>query len=370
MKKTFKFIIPLILTLSLLSACSTTSKEIDLFANVNIIYHGGQGYGFATIEDENCYKGSYNDGKLELKNGDITYSIDQSFGLKNGDNITVNIKVNTDSLDGYTYQSSKQYSVSGLQDLTPVNIFDYVTVEYEGVDTLGRVLRIEDELPDELDGLYFAYVSDRNNYLSNDDTIEVTVSYTGTGLEDRGYCLESLKQEYTVNSLVKGFGLNALSPDYTDKIHEQEIKRLGSINLLDNYRSMMIHVCQLDQLDSLISEYEQMDGDLFYQASNTTLLTRCLLADSNYSNYQLIDIYSVDMDDPFLGTVTIYIGFGYSGISDILGSEDSINSIDYTNIVSNYTYDDDNEDVVSSLNYDSVYNTMVKDLHLVEEVDY
>lgn len=163
-------------------------ETFDAFADVDVSFSGADGYGTAEIE------GQYDE---------ISFSVNPSSGLSNGDKVTV-----TASPDWYSdfneyandkgkipEETSKEYTVSGLKEIKDFDAFsdDMIKVSFGGTDGEGTAIV---ETPGaEKYGL--RYSLDKEEGLSNGDTVTVTVTPDGDMTGDySGEFNESYIEQY------------------------------------------------------------------------------------------------------------------------------------------------------------------------------
>ena len=163
-------------------------KEWDPFDNFSLSYSGYNTMGTAEIAEYGT--------NIDYR---YTHLLDKTEGLSNGDEITVCLVPNgSDELDenayeeiktweldsGYEVKSidslRKKFTVSGLPDLTDVDLFDGVSVTFSGEDNDGTAELTGDS--DFADSYGLTYRMDKSDHLSNGDTVTVAVTYNGDSL--------------------------------------------------------------------------------------------------------------------------------------------------------------------------------------------
>lgn len=148
-KRILCLILASVLSITLLSGCSAT-EAISVIADLEITFSGADGYGIAEIE--NAYdwidalnldtdNDGENDSTVESEvRSAVTYELDQTEGLSNGDPVTLTVTVNNGILANYGYSASdftNTYTVSGLVEGETVDIFEGVTLDCSGIAPYG-----------------------------------------------------------------------------------------------------------------------------------------------------------------------------------------------------------------------------------------
>ena len=209
-KRILSLILASVLSITLLSGCSAT-EAISVIADLEITFSGADGYGIAEIE--NAYdwidalnldtdNDGENDSTVESEvRSAVTYELDQTEGLSNGDTVTLTVTVNNGILANYGYSASdftNTYTVSGLVDGETVDIFEGVTLDCSGIAPYGTAT-VNKGTEDY--GFTISYSMDKSNGLSNGDTVLVTAEYAESSALKAGVFVESNTQEFTVSGL-------------------------------------------------------------------------------------------------------------------------------------------------------------------------
>lgn len=132
----------------------------------------------------------------------ISCSCANGNGLSNGD--TVNISINTDDeklkeLGLKVKNSNVQFTVSGLEEITLLDGFKDLQVNYVGCAPFAEIEIINNAYDDFLQGITFS--ADKSDNLSNGDKITITASYSAELVDEYGCALITDSKEYIVDGL-------------------------------------------------------------------------------------------------------------------------------------------------------------------------
>lgn len=157
--------------------------DYDLFAGLDVSFEGISSIGSVKID------------KSGVEIGDISYSVEPSAGLSNGDTVTVTASYNGwyySDIDSYLANSgykasatTKTYKVSGLTEADDFDPFEGLSLTFSGTSPYGEAaINTDDVILSDLD-----YTVSKSRNLSNGEEITITVSGPwGADLEN--YCLE------------------------------------------------------------------------------------------------------------------------------------------------------------------------------------
>lgn len=272
-------------------------KKFDAFKNVSLTLDGADGYGTADIKAPDSDE-----------NG-IIYEMDDTSGLSNGDTVTVTVlpygydDFNESYVDKYgkiPEKTTKKYKVSGLEKVKSFDAFANVTVYTDGIAPNGTA-RLD--APD-ADRYGLVYELDKDEGLSNGDTVTVTVSprdysdFDEDYISEYGTVPESTSDSVTISALAEY--LQKLS-DISDTDMEK-LKKEGN-----------------DQLSSKIVNDRFNLQSITY--SGAYLLTD--KGDAQRRNIMVL-IYQLNIGNSDGKTRTIY---AYTNIGDVLKLSDG--SVDY-----------------------------------------
>ena len=228
-----------------LSACG---KTIDLNDYVEVEITGYEGYGEARVVfDKAAFKEDYAD--MELTGEDsatynmfyssaaacvadefIDVEVDIEDGLSNGDSVTLKWdcdEANIKELTGYkvSFQETKT-TVEGLVTVPVFDAFEGLEVQFAGFAPQGSATIVTDGISTEAGKLSF--VLDKNNGLSNGDTVTVKINSSATA-DNVDYYVDkcgAVPQAFEKQFVVQGLGeyvkeLSQISDDMMDKMDIQ-----------------------------------------------------------------------------------------------------------------------------------------------------
>ncbi len=171
-------------------------ESIDLFANVKVTFDGVNGYGTAEIDQS------------AVSVNDIKFVSDKTSELKNGDVVKVEVRATgwydlngTLKEQGYkTDVYSKEYTVSGLEELDTYDPYEDIELVYDGISGEASV---KVEIGDSKEVQYFSYRFDKDYGLSNGDEIELTATVTNEAefMEEFKLIPGKEPKKYTVSGL-------------------------------------------------------------------------------------------------------------------------------------------------------------------------
>ncbi len=171
--------------------------------------------------------GEFTMGNLYMLAQEVNGELSESENLSNGDIITFEWEdINTERLKeqygiNFTFENA-EYTVEGLDDAKELNLFEYVTVTYEGIAPYGTVKAImnADDLPS---NCYFT--ADKSRNLKNGDGITLSV-VDYDNLKERyineGYILSQSEKTYVVEGLTSyALDFASIPADFMDKMLKQ-----------------------------------------------------------------------------------------------------------------------------------------------------
>ncbi|MBR6626716.1 MAG: hypothetical protein IKL04_01870 [Lachnospiraceae bacterium] len=157
----------------------------------------------------------------------VTKKLDKTAGLSNGDKVTLKWDCDEEMAEEYFNVKLKysdiEYKVSGLEEVSKFNPFDYVTISFSGIAPNGKVVITQDYNRPEMQ--YILVTADRANGLKTGDTITLTAQVSGnttTFMEKFGSVLAQTEKTYTVEGLAKYVSdMSEIPSDIYDKMHMQ-----------------------------------------------------------------------------------------------------------------------------------------------------
>ena len=185
----------------------TELMVVDPFDSIEVKFEGFDTNGNAAINvlygDDNFYMSH------------LWCECDKTYDLSNGDTITITLNLNSwtyDSVEELCYENgykpfelTKTYTVEGLTELQEIDIFDYVTVTFSGIDGDGYAdASLDyDNAPDCFADMDLSI--DYDYRLTNGDTIVVTPYVWWNDVDDYlvdyGYIPKTMEKSYTVSGL-------------------------------------------------------------------------------------------------------------------------------------------------------------------------
>ncbi len=195
----------------------SVSRRVNLNNYVEVTFEGYDGYGTARAQvDWDALSKKY-DSRFRINDSgwtwsytsfselvdDCTYlSVDPRSGLSNGEEVTINWEVETEIIQSFLNKSvklsaePKTYTVSGLEEIATVDVFDEVSVEFSGVSPNATAEVIKE--PEGLTITLSAYEG-----LSIGDSITATISEDSVAYyaEEYGRIPAELSKDYTVENV-------------------------------------------------------------------------------------------------------------------------------------------------------------------------
>ena len=278
----------IVVLIVLIGAVRSHGRTIDLNKYLTINTSGYNGYGSVTAEvDWDSFEEKY-DSKISYKKknllnklerflwddrspmnfleGNVSVSIENDGTyFSNGDKVAYTWNVSDDLQGALNYKLKYKdgtIKVSGLEDAKKVDVFDDVSVDFEGQEPEGTATMTYQG--NELDDSYFQY--EPSEGLSNGDKVTVTLSEEGVArlTRDYGEVPEETEKEYTVSGLVCPLkSLNQIDDDSMKTLKKQAE---------DVYASYMgqnwDETSTLESLtylgDYLLTDKNDSDGNILY----------------------------------------------------------------------------------------------------------
>lgn len=206
----------LLLMAGALTACGKT--EIDVMEGLELNYNGVDGYGTASIADSYVWEDAameaagFDEDKMTDDNiGEmfrgmaaieeaVSYEVYPNENLSNGDEVTVKATVDNESVEEYKIQftgSEKKFIVEGLQELEEVDLFDGLTVEFEGFAPYVTATVNKQNVRSDIS---VSYSLDKQENLTVGDTVTVMAEYDEDSLLQKGYIVKESTKEFTVDA--------------------------------------------------------------------------------------------------------------------------------------------------------------------------
>lgn len=165
-------------------------KIFDPFKDATITFSGFDTMGEASFESSTL--------PVQVSS---TYELSRRTDLANGDKVKVTLSIDEDAVErqGYIIDPlSKEYVVSGLEEIKVVNPFDHTEIIFEGYDGIGtaRYTTFDYDYSGDVE---FVLSQDAN--LRNGDTVELTFLHDPHESKTRGIRFKPERQSYTVEGL-------------------------------------------------------------------------------------------------------------------------------------------------------------------------
>lgn len=219
--------------------------EVDMSEYVKVSFEGYDGIGTATVYfDQDSFYDDYADDIKYIGNGPddadeyydaaeyllyvyVSGTLDKSTGLTNGDTVNyiwdVDKKGIKDNLNVEIEFENVPFTVSGLQSVGQTDVFQYVTVSFDGDNGAGKVtITAADDSP----VASWNFVSDKTEGLTNGDSILVSVNDDGTLVDSfvsaTGTSPLSLSREYVVSGLTEDSSADSDMDDDKDKDDDKD----------------------------------------------------------------------------------------------------------------------------------------------------
>ena len=209
----------------LFAGCGGTTVDMNKYMTISV--EGADGYGKAVAKfDKKGFVRDYR-GKIKvnaspqlgLTSDDaaellldycVNYRFDESENLANGDKITLKWRCDEttakSTFDTKLKYSDIEYKVKDLEEVSVFDPFDYVTVSFDGYDTLGEVNVELDKSREEMQSLSVDKTAMKSGELSNGDKVEVTLKTslsTGDWTAKYGNILSTTSKSYKVTGLTE-----------------------------------------------------------------------------------------------------------------------------------------------------------------------
>lgn len=244
MKRMLKVVmLTVMLAVVLLSMTGCGKTKLDLAEGMVVTFSGPDGKGKADLDfPENDGTPTYVNTILESRKvqaGDlmtwmmidqaITYDIEPSSHLSNGDVVTVSASVNESILENLDLSAKPfemQVTVTGLQEVKEVDAFADFELIYSGI---SPDLKVDCEDSREIDGVKVYYDIPTMGYMKEGDTVTVTAKLSDSAYfrlkeETRTYTIEGVDKYLTDSAQLLPENMNAMR-EKADKVVAETISR-------------------------------------------------------------------------------------------------------------------------------------------------
>lgn len=235
MKKQKLLIVLLMILGVLLTGCG--KKKINVTDNLTVSFDGYDGYGTAKLDNEYSWENdAFEAAGIESIQGldtfaealyiesAVSYEVTPKENLSNGDEVTVKVTINQAALEDYDFElvadSELKYTVKNLSELSTVDLFENIDVQYQGIapDLTATLI---DANPDYYVGIK-RYTLDKTNNLNIGDIVTVTAEYDEDRLSQSGYIAENNTKEFIVPETDKyAMSISDIPEDTINKMNKQ-----------------------------------------------------------------------------------------------------------------------------------------------------
>lgn len=245
----------LIALIAIIVMVVTHKDTIDLQEYTKVQFQGYNGYGKATInfDSEKFWKDIYEYADIDSKTSssmdsisdlvegisdsaslyaglDVNYKLDKEDKLSNNDTVKVKYEFDNDKVADLGIKfagETKSFKVKGLKKVKEIDVFDNLTVTFDG--TSPNAYASLDEKSSDDAYSYISFSADKTSEIAKGDTITVTAKYDkDVLLEQCGCTVKSDTKEYkceNVDEYITKF--EDLSQDYLDStIKDQAVSEI------------------------------------------------------------------------------------------------------------------------------------------------
>ena len=243
--------------LMLLGGCGT--KNVDLIDLVEVEFTGldTQGRATATIQagaieelatavlgempDDLQDRLAYLEEASRLSNVIEGVELSQKEGLQNGDKVTATLLYDEEEAEEQGFrlkETEKEFTVSGLREAEPLDLFQGIDIQLSGASPRGRVtLSRSEDAHDFLQKV--SYQAEPYENLKNGDEVTITATYNKNRAEQAGYLVESDTYTFTVEGLDEMLtDISQLDADTAAAIHQDATDLLQARLAANDYDMM------------------------------------------------------------------------------------------------------------------------------------
>ena len=192
------------------SGVSIGGTTVDVEAYTSYIVDGFDGAGKIAVDvDHGAIKDVISNGSKDISDNDLYTLVDSikvtpevSEGLTEGQEINVKVTYNSTIAEENKVKFKNtewKYKISGLEQTTEINPFDYVEVAFSGVTPSGTVKYDASTVNSQLGKLNYEF--DRFERLSNGETVTLKCVTDEDRLLSMGYKLTETSRTYNVDTL-------------------------------------------------------------------------------------------------------------------------------------------------------------------------
>lgn len=356
MKKFFSLILIILAAISL-TACG--KKTINLNDYLSVQFDGTNGSGKASVvgfsDFENAVLQELGDEanmmQLAVLEAGVSYKLDKTENLTNGDEVTLQIRINSSLKEAFDLNivgENKKFMVAGLPEkvYTELNPFDNIELAFTGNSPYVE-LTVKDNNDKQLAGKIEIEYPDKNStYLKNGDVVTLSYTYDLDKAEKAAIKITQITHEITVeNSDVYIQSWDELNKEQQDKIIQAAKDKIETYIVQKEVANDGINSIQhTGDLDSTNLKY---NGLYFFTPKDRSVINSDRVYNSMFfvftGNMYEYDLWSGSKDKIVNDTtITIYV-------KNIVITSDGYMVFD-TSMIGSCTYYDDT---------DMLYNNVV-----------
>lgn len=310
MNKFKKYFIVGLLSVASMSIIGCGSKKLDVVGDLNIEVSGSNGYGTATLVNTYSYEDDMDTDDMEgfAKAVQLEEAIEYEIvsdkeNLSNGDEVEVEIKVDTDKVKKLGYKAKSQtvkFEVKGLKDPVVIDAFKDFEITFDGFAPKASVASLDSKT---INGVDVSYSTDISTGIDFGDTIVVTAHLSNTD----EYVLKEEKKEFKADNLDRYVtDLEEISDDVFSKM-EKELQ---------------------DKLNAEFADWENENLE------NMTLVGTYLLSSKeqprSWNNNYVYLLYEVHANNDTDGSFTYYWYGRYDDVQLLSTGDIYVDYTDYT----------------------------------------
>ena len=355
-----------------LTGCGKT--EIDVMEGIEVEFSGVDGYGTAWINDTDAWEEAAFEAagikeKLDTDSEEVIEATQAAFvieeavrfeispteNLSNGDVVTVTAALDNESVEDYKITfigDKKTFTVEGLKEVEEIDLFDGVTVEFEGfAPYVKATINSQNANKD----VYVSYSIDKTDNLTMGDIVTVTAEFDEESLLQKGYMAEESAKEFVVDECDRYVTvLEEIPEDMFGKMNKQfedafrayvakdwnSPETLNSIEFVGNYLLTAKegtdvrekNICYVIYKISVSTEDEDFDYYSYCQFKDIIILKdgTCSVDLTNYTMPEGSALFGKAYGEAFVKG-----GLGYAGYEEL----DSLFSNCVTKNIEKYEYE-------------------------------
>jgi len=236
--------------LFIFSGCGSKSVDLSGFAVISIRGYDGDASASVSVDwgaFENAIlsvkeKNSLSSvAKIAELEGSISYKLDKTESLSNGDTVTLKVSWDDSVMKKYKLKftaSKKALQVMGLDKLTEIDLFADIHIEYDGVAPEAKAILRNASHDAFLKTIN--YRIDNGFDLSNGDTITVTANINVDIAAKSGYAIKETEKKFTVSGVDEYINSFSLIDQPTFSRMEKQARDVIESNIANRYEASLI----------------------------------------------------------------------------------------------------------------------------------